>query len=600
VERRFEAIVAKPVWLVLLVAIFIGLPVLALGEVAGNDARSRLRVAEANAAAIGADRAAARIAEQLSGVKAQLAAASQASVTGKLPLLTAAIQSRDVPQMNLLLDTFVSSITPTLPPASLVNVQVLDAGGRLVAGTRPLGGVGTFGFDTFPSELPYAAVQATRDAVLITSIYQTAVDELNRPPGTQGSVPAGAAFVSVAARLSDPGTRISFGSIIVQIHAARFGDALRTQLPAVDESYLVDDRGRLIVRGSRPFTIDPNVLQDMAAEPTVAASLAGPFAGREVIDPFGRGPRLASSARVAEVNWRLINLSLPTVASVELDAALGQQRLVRVGLVALLLVATVLLSRSSRRTMRQRRALAEANVRIEQANAAKSQFLANMSHELRTPLNAIIGFADVLGQKMFGELNEKQADYVSDILSSGRHQLTLINDILDLAKVEAGRMTLEPETFSLRDALTRALAMVRERAAAHQIALDLAMDENVDLITADERKVRQILLNLLSNAVKFTPDGGRIVVTAARDDREVRIAVADSGLGIALEDQARVFEEFAQAQAGRQASEGTGLGLTLSKKIVELHGGRIWVESQVGSGSTFTFALPLLVGRPAS
>jgi signal transduction histidine kinase len=328
--------------------------------------------------------------------------------------------------------------------------------------------------------------------------------------------------------------------------------------------------------------------------------MAGTLAAQPVADPFGRGPRLASSASLTTVNWRLVNMALPTVASVELEAALQQQRIVRFGLVAVLLVASYLLSRSVRRTILQRLELARANVRIVQANDAKSRFLANMSHELRTPLNAIIGFADVLSQRMFGDLNEKQAEYVKDIVGSGRHLLALINDILDLSKVESGRMTLDPATFSLREALANGLIMVRERAAAHRIVLTLDIAPEVDLITADERKVRQVLFNLLANAVKFTPDGGRITVTAARDDREVRIAVADTGLGIALEDQARIFEEFTQTKDGRQSDEGTGLGLTLAKGLVELHGGRIWVESQVGKGTTFTVALPLLVERPAS
>jgi signal transduction histidine kinase len=316
-------------------------------------------------------------------------------------------------------------------------------------------------------------------------------------------------------------------------------------------------------------------------------------------DLFGRGPRLASSARVPDLNWRVINMSLPTVASVELDAALQQQRLVRFGLVAVLLVASYLLSRSVRRTVRQRRALVDANVRIAEANQAKSQFLANMSHELRTPLNAIIGFADVLGQRMFGELNARQTEYVDDIVGSGRHLLSLINDILDLAKVEAGRMTLEPASFSLRETLGTGITMVRERASSHGIALSLEVASDVDVITADERKIKQVVFNLLSNAVKFTPDGGRVAVTATRKAGELQVAVRDSGIGIAPEDQASLFNEFAQTKDGRRAAEGTGLGLTLAKRLVELHGGRIWVESQVGAGSTFAFSLPLLVDRAA-
>jgi len=230
---------------------------------------------------------------------------------------------------------------------------------------------------------------------------------------------------------------------------------------------------------------------------------------------------------------------------------------------------------------------------LEDASRHKSEFLANMSHELRTPLNAIIGFSEVLHERMFGELNPKQAEYVQDIHASGQHLLALINEILDLSKVEAGRMELELAPLDLRATLEGALTLIRERATRHGIALELAVDDRVGELVADERKVRQVVLNLLANAVKFTPDGGRITVTAVPADGVVEIAVADTGVGIAPEDQAAVFEEFRQVGAGQSRREGTGLGLTLAKKLVELHGGRIWVKSQVGEGSTFTLTIPL-------
>ena len=234
---------------------------------------------------------------------------------------------------------------------------------------------------------------------------------------------------------------------------------------------------------------------------------------------------------------------------------------------------------------------------IEAGSRHKSEFLANMSHELRTPLNAIIGFSEVLVEKMFGELNTKQEEYLQDILTSGRHLLSLINDILDLSKVEAGRMELEPSVFDLPAALEGCLTLVRERTTRHGMALTLTVDERAGEVVADERKVRQVVLNLLSNAVKFTPDGGRVAVNATWVDGEVEIAVSDTGIGIAPEDQAAVFEEFRQV-GGDQArkSEGTGLGLALARKFVELHGGRIWLTSEVGKGSTFAFTIP---DRPA-
>jgi two-component system, NtrC family, sensor kinase len=240
------------------------------------------------------------------------------------------------------------------------------------------------------------------------------------------------------------------------------------------------------------------------------------------------------------------------------------------------------------------REIADQSAQLEAASRHKSEFLANMSHELRTPLNAILGFSEVLAERMFGEVNAKQAEYLQDILSSGRHLLSLINDILDLSKVEAGRLELELGRFHLPTALDNALILVRERATRHGITLTEQVGPGVGDVVADERKVKQILVNLLSNAVKFTPEGGRVAVSATTAEGVITIVVSDTGIGIAPEDQAAIFEEF--RQVGRddaRKQEGTGLGLTLAKKFVELHGGQIWVQSQAGQGSTFSFTLPV-------
>jgi signal transduction histidine kinase len=229
---------------------------------------------------------------------------------------------------------------------------------------------------------------------------------------------------------------------------------------------------------------------------------------------------------------------------------------------------------------------------LEAASQHKSEFLANMSHELRTPLNAIIGFSQVLRDEMVGSVNEKQAEYLDDIISSGNHLLSLINDVLDLSKVEAGQVELQMHPFSLREALERGVVMVRERATEEGVRVAFAADPEIDEVDGDERRIKQVIFNLLSNAVKFTPAGGEVDVSATRVNGEVRVSIADTGPGIALEDRERIFEEFQQSETGIGHREGTGLGLALSKRFVELHGGRIWLESEPGSGSTFTFALP--------
>jgi signal transduction histidine kinase len=239
------------------------------------------------------------------------------------------------------------------------------------------------------------------------------------------------------------------------------------------------------------------------------------------------------------------------------------------------------------------REIEDKSRQLEAASLHKSEFLANMSHELRTPLNAIIGFSEVLSERMFGEINEKQAEYIGDILESGRHLLSLINDILDLSKIEAGRMELELTDFDLASTIESTLILVRERVQRRGIVLGRTVDERLGIIRADERKVRQVLLNLLSNALKFTPEGGRIDVRGAALDGIAEISVTDTGVGIAAADQEAVFEEFRQVGSADKKVEGTGLGLAISRKFIELHGGKIWVTSRVGSGSTFTFALPL-------
>ena len=242
------------------------------------------------------------------------------------------------------------------------------------------------------------------------------------------------------------------------------------------------------------------------------------------------------------------------------------------------------------------REIADKSRQLEVASQHKSEFLANMSHELRTPLNAVIGFSEVLTERMFGELNEKQDEYVRDIYASGTHLLSLINDILDLSKVEAGRMELELADFHFPQAIDDALVLVRERALRRGITLEQSIDPRLGDIRGDERKIKQVLLNLLSNAIKFTPEGGRIDVRTALNEALVEVSVTDTGVGIAPKDLEAVFEEFRQVGTAEKKAEGTGLGLALARKFIELHGGRIRVQSQVGVGSTFTFTLPVRHG----
>ncbi|MFL6135396.1 MAG: GAF domain-containing protein [Nocardioidaceae bacterium] len=238
------------------------------------------------------------------------------------------------------------------------------------------------------------------------------------------------------------------------------------------------------------------------------------------------------------------------------------------------------------------RELEVQSAELQVVSRHKSEFLASMSHELRTPLNAVIGFSDVLLDRMFGPLNDKQDEYLHDIRNSGQHLLELLNEILDLSKVEAGRMELELVEFPVRDALEYSLALVRERAARHSIEIHVEVAPDVVNIVADQLRFKQVVLNLLSNAVKFTPDCGRVTVGATVTGGELQIRVTDTGIGVPPEDRDRIFESFQQGRRGATKEEGTGLGLTLSRRIVALFGGRMWLESEVGFGSTFGFTIP--------
>jgi len=242
--------------------------------------------------------------------------------------------------------------------------------------------------------------------------------------------------------------------------------------------------------------------------------------------------------------------------------------------------------------LRQKEAEFE-RLRAEAATRAKSEFLANMSHELRTPLTAVMGFSEVLLREIPGNLNEKQKEYLQDIYQSGEHLLNLINEILDLSKIEAGKLELELEMFDIEDLIEESLIFFKEKAMKHNIMVHKRLGEEIGELYADRRKVKQVLVNLLSNAFKFTPDGGTITVEVQRQDNEVVFSVEDTGPGISEEDQKRLFRPFEQLQSPlTKKVKGTGLGLHLSKRLVELHGGRIWVKSELGKGSMFSFSIP--------
>jgi signal transduction histidine kinase len=427
----------------------------------------------------------------------------------------------------------------------------------------------------------------------------------------------------------------------------------RARIGTAGYAYVVDSRGELVTHPDRNLVLRHT---SFASLPQVRAALRRPASVSADAATIGRdqdGTKVLSAFQTVEsVNWRVFVEEPLSEAFAPLESAIWRTVLLLIAFLILAIATSVLLARRlvrpiesiqaaaakigsgaldqrieierndelgaladefnrmaaqlqesyssleqkvAERTRELAKALGELDEKsreLEAASRHKSEFLANMSHELRTPLNAVLGFSQVLRERMFGELNEKQAEYVEDILSSGNHLLSLINDVLDLSKVEAGQVELGVAPFSLREALEHGVVMVRERAMKEDVRVALAADAEVDVVVGDERRISQVIFNLLSNAVKFTPAGGTVDVRATQANGKVMVSVADTGPGIAPADYERIFEEFQQTDAGLGHGEGTGLGLALSKRLVELHGGRIWVDAELGRGSTFVFTLP--------
>jgi len=243
---------------------------------------------------------------------------------------------------------------------------------------------------------------------------------------------------------------------------------------------------------------------------------------------------------------------------------------------------------------RSNKLLSETNKELRKATQAKSEFLAHMSHELRTPLNVVIGFSELMLDEVPGRINEEQRRCLNDIWGSGKHLLSLINEILDLSKIESGKMELRLNNVGLTALIASLYNTVKAMLAPKKQSLEIEVAEGLPSVRADKAKVRQVFLNLLSNAIKYTPDGGKLRIEAVGDGDWCRVSVIDNGIGIKKENRERIFEPFCQLDGPlTEGKGGTGLGLTIARQILEKHGGRIWVESEYGKGSRFTFTLPL-------
>jgi signal transduction histidine kinase len=634
---RLEVLVGGRVWVIFALALVIAVPTIVLGEVAANDTRQRVREAQLRGQTEAVQRVASRATVILSSYADVLVKAlqpQQLTVGSREAPIVTAVRSGDAAAAKAALP----EIAVTFPYNG--SLFVVNAEGLTVAGIQ-IGNIATQQVQTIGQGRPFLTfVDTPRSrlggvfmspadlqrffagpAVYVSDLYEP-LDRSGQPMAvgtmTENVRPGewrGPRTV-IGVRIPGADGRLA-GVLAVDVLEMPFVDAIFEIQGAAEEAYILDRGGHLVKRLQIIHDFDYG--RDISRATVVPTLVAGGAVRGEADDPLGGGPRLMTSARTPNISgdrganldtgWHVLSLQRLDPVFASLDRDLGVLRAVRLALVAALLGFAALLAVAMRRATDQRLVLAETNASLSlasrelaAASGHKSDFLANMSHELRTPLNAIIGFSEVLEQRMFGELNERQAEYVSDIHGSGRHLLDLVNDILDLSKVEAGRMDVDATEFALGDTIEATLSYVRERAAKHAIELASDVPLTLGTLVADERKIRQVLLNLLSNAVKFTPDGGWIGVTARRQDGEVQVSVRDTGIGIAPEDQAKVFEEFRQlGKPSDRSREGTGLGLALAKRFVELHGGRIWFESVLTKGTTFTFALPVreLAALPA-
>jgi signal transduction histidine kinase len=574
-QRAADWLASNPWALVAIVALVVVVPILLLGESSGSDMQQRLR---AERHALGTQ-AANRAGEQ---IQTQLSLARQLIQNlGHKDALGAAVQLKDTSGAKLEAGSLFDSST------DIAAVDAADVTGAVL--------VTVTGSSTFAGGTAVPAVKTVADRDYFRAALAGAPATLSGP--AQALLLD--APVVIAVPLSSGNSPTVVGVLIAEISGSDLVGHLRSQLGPFEDLYIVDGNGRLVGRAAVPSA----PAADLKADPIVQQLLAGTAVAGELRDPVTGTTRLLTSSPIdatGQPGWTVVAVQDTGGVEAETAAVLADQRALRLALVAILLLGTFAFARIAAGSVRQRRQLAVALGQVEQksreveaANRHKSEFLANMSHELRTPLNAIIGFSEVLRQQMFGTINPKQGEYLEDIQTSGQHLLSLINDILDLSKVEAGKMELQLSRFSLPAALESVLLMVRERAAGRGIDLRTEIDPAIDQLEADERKVKQIVLNLLTNAVKFTPSGGTVTLETKPDGAGVLVSVRDTGVGIAPADQARVFEEFTQAgEAAASGQEGTGLGLTLSRKLVELHGGKIWVQSEPGTGSTFSFTLP--------
>jgi len=558
-------------WLALaIVTLVVVVPAYLLTGVTFNDTNRRLETSLQAEQARGAETGAKIVADRVAGLQTDLVALASSRFT------RSAMAGVDTATLG----TLVTEFRPVVGiDRETLSVFIEDARGSLIALDPP--DQSLIGRDF--SQRDYFIGVSREWKPFVSEAFQGALR--GNPATTVVAVPIFAA----------DGTAV--GVLGAAIDLSRAADWL-TPLSEYKDVYLVDRKGRLITHARDPLG---DSLKDLSADPTVAAAIGGTTVLGRAVDPLSGQTSLVTSAKVPGVDWQIIVVDPADKVSAELSPLLQTTLAIRLVMALIVLMLTLAVSGAVRGLVAQRVQLATsehaaraAQRQADAANQHKSEFLANMSHELRTPLNAIIGFSELLQEQLAPSINDRQKRYLGNIRDAGGHLLALINDVLDLSRVEAGRIELRPETIVVEALLAPVLAATREAARAQNVAFETATDGG-RMVYVDAGRVRQILFNLLSNAVKFTPDGGRVTLAVTAAGGGLDIVVADTGVGIPLEKQVRVFGTFERFHEASSSTQGTGLGLALTKRLVEIHQGTIDFTSREGAGSTFHVHLPDVV-----
>lgn len=557
-QRVFEWFIANPLRLVLLLLLYVALPVLLVGEVSSQTIQGALRLDQFVETGRVADRAANSLDSAVVGLSERLSASMS---TG--PIAEAVAQEDPGGLAALLAErrALLESVT---------RLALLDPAGGAIAADPPLIG------STPPHWSDAAeAVRAERGAHLSDAVI---VD--------------GRSVILVAGPIEPDASSPVY---VAEVDLGILGRSLRPVLGSADDVYVIDDQGRLLTRAASAAPVPP---QDLTASPAVRSALQGAIR-LEGEDPLGGGRRFLASAAAPGTGWRVIAVKSTAPLDRAIAGLVEQVYLSRIVLIVVVLLGAFVVARNVGELIRQRRALAAVNLRLEQASQAKSHFLASVSHELRTPMNAILGFTDALLNGVDGPLNEDQRQSLTWVQRGGRDLLELINDILDLSKIEAGGLVIHPEPFAPVELVETVVGQHRPLAEQKGLGFELRDEGSPAGVMLDRQRTRQIVVNLIGNALKFTSQGSVEVVVGGAERDILEVSVRDTGLGIPEDHLDKIFEDFRQVETGRPPGVGgTGLGLAISRRLARMMGGDIAVESASGQGSTFRVTLPIDCRKP--